>query len=285
MADDFTLSPEDRLLWQRRAPRASFWFRVSDTHPSINGGQPIPGLGVTPPPPPYSPPRLPAPPTPQPYLGSGQHTYGLGAAPPLPHYLPPYPPTLPTPTLQPYLGNGQPITGMPGVAHPGFTVPFPPVNMVPIYDVHHQNNAVPVTPEDAPPSLPSRKLKFSSIHNVSANDILVGFTVSVPLKQHRSHDTQSRAEIAFEWDTLVGDFYDRVCARMDLDPKDAMLGYKFEVDPKRLIIRLPPNDLVAFNTMLDKVKSRISRARTRSVVLEIHDLVCLGDFVWTNIIY
>lgn len=97
MADNFTLSPEDRLLWQQRAPRASFWFRVSDTHPNINGGQPIPGLGVAPPPPPYSPPRMPAPPTPtiQPYFGNSQPNPALGVTPPLPYYAPPHPPTHP----------------------------------------------------------------------------------------------------------------------------------------------------------------------------------------------
>lgn len=41
MATNFTLCPEDLLLWQQRAPRASWWFRVSNTHPFINGGQPI----------------------------------------------------------------------------------------------------------------------------------------------------------------------------------------------------------------------------------------------------
>lgn len=59
---------------------------------------------------------------------------------------------------------------------------------------------------------------------------------------------------------------------MDLDPKDAVLGYKFDVDPKKSIIQIPSSDLVAFNTMLDKVKSRIARACTCAVVLEIHDL-------------
>lgn len=94
------------------------------------------------------------------------------------------------------------------------------------------------------------------------------------MKKLSQHDTPSRTEIAFEWDILFGDFYDRVCARMDLNRKDAVLGYKFDVDPKKSIIQLPSNDLVTFNTMLEKVKSRMARARTRTVILEIHDLVC-----------
>jgi hypothetical protein len=106
----------------------------------------------------------------------------------------------------------------------------------------------------------------------------LGFTVSVPLKSFRRNDTPSRAEITFEWEILYGDFYDRICARMDLDPKEAALGYKFEGDAKKSIIRLPSNDSMTFDTMLDKVKSRIARARTRAVILEIHDLVGLSWF-------
>ena len=100
------------------------------------------------------------------------------------------------------------------------------------------------------------------------------------MKRLSLRETPSRAEIAFEWDILFGDFYDRICARMDLDLKDAVLGYKFEVDAKKSIIQLPSNNPIAFNTMLEKVKSRIARARTRAVVLEIHDLVCFVCFVY-----
>lgn len=98
------------------------------------------------------------------------------------------------------------------------------------------------------------------------------------MKQLSIHDTPSRGEISFQWDILPGDFYDRVCARMDIDLKDGMLGYKFESDAKKSIVRLPSNDLAAFNSMLEKAKSRIRRARTRVVILEIYDLVCLVCF-------
>lgn len=101
----------------------------------------------------------------------------------------------------------------------------------------------------------------------------VGFTVSVPLKQHSRRDAASRAEIIFEWDIPCTDFYDRVCARMDLSPGDALLGYKLDSDAKRQMIRLPADDPTAFDTMLEKVRSKMARARSRAVVLEIHDLV------------
>lgn len=123
--------------------------------------------------------------------------------------------------------------------------------------------------------LPCPHVSYTLVYDVTIDHLHVpGFTVSVPLKQSRRNDTLSQAEIIFDWDVLHGDFYDRVCARMDLDPREAILGYKFESDSKRSIIRLPPNDPDIFDAMLEKIKSRISRARTRAVVLEIHNLVC-----------
>ena len=102
----------------------------------------------------------------------------------------------------------------------------------------------------------------------------LGFTVSIPLKQFRRSDTMSWAEIVFEWDVLHGDFYDCVCAQMDLDPREVTLGYKFESDPKKNMIQLPQDDPDIFDAMLEKIKDCISHARTRAVVLEIYNLVC-----------
>lgn len=122
--------------------------------------------------------------------------------------------------------------------------------------------------------LPYLRVCHSLVYSAIIDNLCVlGFVVSVPLKKSRRNDLMSRAEIAFEWDVLYGDFYDRVCARMDLIPEEAILGYKFDVDSKRNIILLPQNGPDVFNSMLDKTKSRIARARTRAVVLEIHDLV------------
>ena len=88
--------------------------------------------------------------------------------------------------------------------------------------------------------------------------------------------------MTFEWDILYGDFFDRICARMDTDPKDALLGYKFEVDPKRSIVRLASDNSATFNAMLEKTKDRIACARTRAVILEIHDLVLFIWFISVN---
>ena len=162
---------------------------------------------------------------------------------------------------------------------PGTTVPFLPTNLVPIYNVYNQINATPIVPEDTHSSLPLHKSKSTPVHTIVIENISIGFIVSIPLKQLSHQDTLSQAEIAFEWDIPFIDFYNHICACIDLDPKDVALGYKFKVDPKKSIVWLPSNNPVAFNTMVGKVKSHITRACTCAVVLEIHNLVYFIDFV------
>ncbi|KAF9781634.1 hypothetical protein BJ322DRAFT_1023023 [Thelephora terrestris] len=227
MANNFSSSPEDRLLWQQRAPRASYWFHISDSHPDINGGQPIPEFG---PPPPYT---------------------------------PPHPPGPPAPSMQAHFSNTQVVPSLPGGIHSEATIGFLPASQVPVYDLL-QGIPAPLFPHMIQNLTSSMGLK---------NNISIGFTVSVPSKPLGRQDTLSRAEITFEWNVLFHDFYDCICARMDTNMDDAMLGYKFDSDPKKSIIRLPSNNSTAFDTMLEKVKSRITRARTHAVVLEIHNLV------------
>ena len=122
--------------------------------------------------------------------------------------------------------------------------------------------------------IPSHVSFIIPISDFTVNNIpVLGFTISVPLKQFQRQDTPSQAEIVFEGDTPYGDVYDHVCAHMDLNPNKAALGYKFEGDPKTSIIWLPPDDPAIFDTMLEKVKSHTKHAQTRAVILEIHDLV------------
>ncbi|KAF9789323.1 hypothetical protein BJ322DRAFT_1018008 [Thelephora terrestris] len=163
MANNFSLSPEDHLLWQQRAPHASYWFRISDSHPDINGGQPIPEFG---PPPPYT---------------------------------PLHPPGPPAPSMQAHFSNAQVVPSLPGGIHSEATIGFLPASQVPVYDVRQHVDLAPVAARDSRTSLPPY--------------------------------------------------------------------------PKKSIIRLPSNNSTAFDTMLKKVKSRITRACTHAVVLEIHNLV------------
>ena len=153
-------------------------------------------------------------------------------------------------------------------------VQFPPANPVPIYDVRNHNGmGLGGVDENVHSSLPPHKSHSLVYCAATDNLCALGFTVSVPLKQYRRTDIISRAEIAFQWDVLYGNFYDHICARMDLDPKEVILGYKFELDPKKNMIQLPQNAPDVFDTMLKKTKSHIAHARTHTVVLEIHNLV------------
>ena len=95
------------------------------------------------------------------------------------------------------------------------------------------------------------------------NFCALGFVVSVPLKQSRRNDLMSRAEIAFERDILYGDFFDRVCARMDLNLEEAILGYKFDADAKRTIVRATlPSALNVMNaSALGKLVQLVTASR------------------------
>lgn len=190
MAQNFSLSPEDRLLWQERAPRASYWFRVSDTHPFIHAGQPAAARSDTPPPPPYMPtvPPPPAPtgpppipvPTYQPPAPAPTHRPPApmpASQPPMPAPayhptmpMPPYQPTVPMPPMpmphylppmhlptHPPFGNGQFIPGIPQLPHPIVMNPLPAINPVPIYDVRNQNNTALAPENPSRSSLPSRE--------------------------------------------------------------------------------------------------------------------------------
>ena len=185
MAQNFTLSPEDHLLWQERAPRASYWFGVSDTHPFIHGGQPNPARSDTPPPPPYIPMVPPPAPTPAPTYRPTTPMPAYQPPAPMPTYqppaptptyqsamfMPPYQPVMPVPPYlpathlpaHPPFSNGQLIHGIAQMPHPIAATPLPTVNLVPIYDVCNQRNTASGNPSRS--SLPSRKLNF----NISAN--------------------------------------------------------------------------------------------------------------------
>lgn len=68
------------------------------------------------------------------------------------------------------------------------------------------------------------------------------------------------------------DFMSRVCANMDLQPDDAMIGYKF--DGER--VSDPPHQLsnaTELEIAMDKAIHKIQRARKNLVIMEIHNLV------------
>ena len=168
MAHNSNLSPEDLLLWQQRAPRAAWWFGVSDHHPFINGGQPVPGLRAPSPPPPYTPAHPPAPTISPALIMPPAHPPYPPIQPSVLRMPPAHLPTLPAPPTQTFYCDNQAVPGMPGAIQPGVVMPFPSVGSVPIYDIRGQANPAPIV---ATNSLPSRKLNFSYFCHTSIKKI------------------------------------------------------------------------------------------------------------------
>ncbi|KAG1836402.1 hypothetical protein DFJ58DRAFT_734999 [Suillus subalutaceus] len=95
--------------------------------------------------------------------------------------------------------------------------------------------------------------------------------ISVPLNTGVVGGRVSRVQIRLPVNITFEDFFSRICAKMDLDPVNAELGYKFHNDR----VRDAPHQLSneqqlqeAFEQGCDLIK----RARSRRVVLEIHNL-------------
>ena len=97
--------------------------------------------------------------------------------------------------------------------------------------------------------------------------------VSVPLNTGVVGGTVSRVTLRLALDISFQDFFSRVCARMDLDPLEASLGYKFHTDRARE----PPHQL-SNEEELQRAMSHgadlMKHARTRIICLEIHNIVC-----------
>ena len=68
------------------------------------------------------------------------------------------------------------------------------------------------------------------------------------------------------------DMFSRLCARMDLNPRDASLGYRFNKDLRRTPYKELANEDQLRTAMANGV-GLIERARTKPVVLEIQNLV------------
>ncbi|KAI5998598.1 hypothetical protein EDD15DRAFT_2161652, partial [Pisolithus albus] len=96
-------------------------------------------------------------------------------------------------------------------------------------------------------------------------------SVSVPLNTGVVGGTVSRVQLRFALDVDFKDFFSRVCAKMDLDPKVAELGYKYHTDRARD----PPHQLSdseQLSEAFERGRQLMKRARGRQVILEIHNL-------------
>ncbi|KAJ2911982.1 hypothetical protein MD484_g8432, partial [Candolleomyces efflorescens] len=103
-------------------------------------------------------------------------------------------------------------------------------------------------------------------------------TVIVPLNTGVVGGIITLIPLKLPADLPFRDFWDRVCAHMDLEPLEARLGYKTTGDPARMepYRLMNEEDLrVAMGKVLEKVK----RARTRDIVMEISNLLLAPDVV------
>ena len=74
-------------------------------------------------------------------------------------------------------------------------------------------------------------------------------------------------------DILSEDFISCLCAHMDLNPTDALLGYKFSGDP----VWTPPYHLSNDGELCEAINKgvqKMQRARTQVMFIEVHNLVC-----------
>ncbi|KAF8957716.1 hypothetical protein BDZ97DRAFT_1951097 [Flammula alnicola] len=95
--------------------------------------------------------------------------------------------------------------------------------------------------------------------------------VSIPRNTEVQNGIVTRITIRLETDLIFEDFISRVCANMDLDPAEAVLGYKFIGDR----VSEPPHRLSNADELqaaMAKGIDKIRRARSRGVVMEMHNL-------------
>ena len=103
-------------------------------------------------------------------------------------------------------------------------------------------------------------------------------TISVPLNTAIVSGLITRRELRVPSDLVFGDFFSRVCANMNIDPNEAVIGYKFNTDwakdpPRQL------NNESDYQGMMQEMVRRILASRTRNPVLLLHNLVGLRDLV------
>ncbi|KAF8990081.1 hypothetical protein BDQ17DRAFT_1434022 [Cyathus striatus] len=103
----------------------------------------------------------------------------------------------------------------------------------------------------------------------------------LPVLPRRPPAQQPREDRVIDTGLPFDDFYDHICAHMDLQPNDALIGYKFKWDhvcdaPHRL------SSAEEYHTMIEITIGKICHALHRDVVLEIHNLQANANRRQTN---
>ncbi|KAI5987947.1 hypothetical protein F5J12DRAFT_970772 [Pisolithus orientalis] len=101
--------------------------------------------------------------------------------------------------------------------------------------------------------------------------------VSIPLNTSFVGGTVSHVQLQFAVNTSFEDFFSCICAKMDLDPKEAQLGYKYHADH----VHDPPCQLSNAQQLAEAFEHSCHLLKCTwvwEVVLEIHNLVNIS--VW-----
>lgn len=97
-------------------------------------------------------------------------------------------------------------------------------------------------------------------------------TVSIPLNTGIVGGLVTRRELHLPSNLAFADFYSRICANMDIQPKDASVGYKYHndkaKDPPRQL-----SDVNEYNAMMNEMVRKVLAARSKNPVLFLHNLV------------
>lgn len=99
--------------------------------------------------------------------------------------------------------------------------------------------------------------------------------ISIPRNTGVPGAIVSRVTISVPLDISFNDFFDRVCAQMDLHPGNTRIGYKYPRDR----VRDPPHQLSndeELRQALDIGVGLTQCARSRVILMEIHNLVSSG---------
>ena len=97
-------------------------------------------------------------------------------------------------------------------------------------------------------------------------------TVSVPLNTVIVGGLVTRREFRIPSDLTFADFFSRVCANMDVQPEEALIGYKYHNDRAKD----PPRQLKdesEYVVMMMEMVRKVLAARSRTPVLFLHNLV------------
>lgn len=96
--------------------------------------------------------------------------------------------------------------------------------------------------------------------------------IEISIPTNHAGTVPTRVSIHVPLDISFRDLHNRICAHMDIHPDNAQLGFKFHTDLVRDLPRRLSNE-DDLRAAMEMAAGFIRRARTRRVVMNIHNLV------------